>query len=138
MIIVAPRIIKFLCKITGDHDDVAKHARAMALFPFILVRSREVVEPWLINHEKIHFRQELEGLLLFTLLFYQIEKFYARHILKLPPMEAYLYISAEQEAYLNQNNPDYLKSRPLFRQWYYLTHKKKFTLDKNSPGKLNM
>jgi hypothetical protein len=135
MVIVAPKFLKFVMRIFHGKK-IAETARAMAIFPFIFVRSKGEVQPWLLNHERIHFRQQMEGLFIFFYLGYFTEKFYARYVKKFSSFDSYLYTSAEQEAYLNQNDPHYLSSRPFFRQWRFLVHKQKFELDKNEPGKV--
>jgi len=81
-------------------------------------------------HERIHIRQSIETLFL-IFPFAMIEYLYARIILKYSQTEAYFYECVEQEAYLNQNNPNYLKSRGFFSTWKYIRHKTKFHTDSN-------
>ncbi|TDE18586.1 hypothetical protein [Dyadobacter psychrotolerans] len=90
---------------------------AMALFPFVLVK-RKKPGTVLINHECIHLRQQLEmGLILFYIWYlaeYLIRLIrYRRHYL------AYLHISFEQEAYRNEANSEYLRSRKF---WSFLKY----------------
>lgn len=90
----------------------------MALFPFILVRQPNPT-PTLINHERIHLRQQLElGIVLFYLWYaaeYIIRRFqYRDHY------TAYRNISFEQEAFANDTNLRYLSSRPIWAFWRYL------------------
>ncbi len=101
------------------------------MFPFIFIKSEEFLQPWLINHERIHFRQQIELLFVGSFLINFIEKIYARFFKNKTKFNSYLYISAEQEAYLNQNNPDYLKTRKLWAQFYYVKNKKTFNLGKS-------
>ncbi len=122
MIIVSSRLCKFFSWFTG----FSKSAKAVTVFPFIFVRSKEDVKPWIINHERIHIRQQLELLLVGAVILYIIEFLYALIILRLPWNEAYLWNSAEQESYRNQNNFDYLEHRKLFFQFKYLFQKRKF------------
>jgi len=43
-----------------------KKINGITLWPFILVRSNELkLDPFFINHEKIHLRQQLELLIVF-------------------------------------------------------------------------
>ncbi len=49
-------------------------------------------------------------------------------------MDRYLYAAAEQEAYLNMHDPDYLKRRPFGRVFHYIKNKRKFKLI--GPGQL--
>ncbi|MCL5016365.1 MAG: hypothetical protein M1312_02000 [Patescibacteria group bacterium] len=104
--------------------------KAAALFPFIFVRSEDVIVQWLINHERIHFRQSLELLFIGEWIMSAIEQIYSLVILGKSLQETYFWSSAEQEAYRNQNNLHYLKERKFWNQFYYLLHKKRFLLGK--------
>jgi hypothetical protein len=91
---------------------------AMAFFPFILLKHKSPSR-FLINHERIHLKQQLElGLIVFYL-WYFAEYFirllqYKKHYL------AYLHISFEREAFQNQADLDYLQKRPFWAFWKYL------------------
>ena len=89
--------------------------RAMAVFPFILIR-RGAVNPVLIHHERIHLAQQVELLILPFYLWYLIEYLWHRCQGK-PHMQAYLAISFEREAYRHEKEPDYLTGR---RFWAFL------------------
>jgi hypothetical protein len=52
-----------------------------------------------------------------------IEHLYARVVLRKSKQEAYLYSSAEQEAYRNQNDPGYLDRRPFGAVYGYIRNK---------------
>ncbi len=89
-------------------------ARAITLFPFIILRDKNLKNDKIIlNHEKIHIRQQLELLIIPFYLLYFLEfifkyfKYKSRYI-------AYRNISFEKEAYENETNQMYLKSR----KWY--------------------
>ncbi|CAL2075786.1 hypothetical protein T190611E02C_10244 [Tenacibaculum sp. 190524A05c] len=73
----------------------------------------------LVNHEKIHLRQQKELLVIFFYLFYVVE-----WIIKLIQFRngylAYINLSFEREAYQNESNLNYLKSRKLYRFFNYL------------------
>ena len=70
----------------------------------------------MMNHERIHTAQQREMLFVFFYLVYVIE-----WLVRLPMKgNAYRNISFEREAYANQRNPDYLKSRPLYAWRRYL------------------
>lgn len=97
------------------------------MFPFIFVRSKNDVIPWVINHERIHIRQQLELLIVGSIILYSIEFLWALLWLRYSWRQSYLYTSAEQEAYGNQNNLDYLKHRKIFSQFTFLVNKKKFS-----------
>jgi len=89
----------------------------MALFPFILLRDKRMkTNNRLINHEKIHLRQQLELLILPFYIWYGIE--YGILLIKLrDKKKAYYSISFEREAYANEADLNYLKTR-LF--WQFL------------------
>lgn len=85
------------------------NAEAITLCPFILL-SRKETEAYIINHEKIHIRQQLELLIIPFYIWYGLEFLY--YWLKYNNREmAYMSISFEREAYANHYNFDYLKKR---------------------------
>lgn len=98
MIIVKNNIIPF------------KGFSAMALFPFVFVRSDATITKITLRHERIHCEQQKEMLMVFFLLWYAVEwlvkLFYYRN-----SITAYKNISFEREAYANQNNVAYLDER---------------------------
>lgn len=98
--------------------------------PFIFFVDETVEIPWVVNHELIHFRQTFELLFIGAVILDIFERLYARIFLGMSAQEAYMYSALEQEAYLNQNNSEYLKHRKLFSVFKYVIHKKKFTVDK--------
>lgn len=92
----------------------------IALFPFIFLREKEFANnKVLVNHEKIHLRQQLELLVIFFYVWYVIEYYYWFFKLK-DNYLAYRKISFEQEAYDNERNLNYLKKRKFwnFRTYY--------------------
>ena len=123
MVIISARLCYFFAVFSGFPSE----AKAVTLFPFIFIRSKEDLVPWLITHEQIHIRQQLELLLLGAVLLHMVEMIYSVLILRLSWYESYLWSSTEQEAYRNQNNIEYLKQRKPFTQLYYVLHKKKFS-----------
>lgn len=108
MIIICQKPLKRL-KING-----------IALFPFIFIRKFEDKQNnILINHEKIHLRQQLELLVIFFYIFYILEYYY--WLLKLKNKDlAYRRISFEREAYSNESDLNYLKKRKFWSFWKYL------------------
>ncbi|MFI5136083.1 MAG: hypothetical protein ACHQD9_09545 [Chitinophagales bacterium] len=90
------------------------HVKGMALFPFILLREKSFEEDKVImNHERIHHRQEVELLIIPFYLFYVLNYFlnrfrYPNH------REAYMNIIFEREAYANENDMNYLRKRNFF------------------------
>ena len=86
----------------------------MALFPFILVRDKELrLDKRLINHEKIHLRQQLE-LLVFPFYLWYLVEYFIRLIQYKNAHQAYINISFEREAYENDEDLAYLKNRKWF------------------------
>lgn len=128
--IISPNLT-WLCGLWSGSPSLA---RAIALFPFIIFRSEEEKVPWLINHEKIHFRQQLETAFIGFIVWSLLETLYARLILKKSLQESYLYRSSEQEAYRNQHNLSYLENRPFWAQYTYVKNKKDFTF--GAPGEI--
>lgn len=113
-----------------------KAPRAVAQWPFIVVKNRqEYARAWLLNHERIHFHQQRDLLILFMFLLYWGELFYARLVHGMSMKEAYFWNSAEQEAYLNQHNLEYLQTRRWGSQFRYLFDKKRFRVT-DVPGEL--
>ncbi|MBC7893677.1 MAG: hypothetical protein H7Y12_15775 [Sphingobacteriaceae bacterium] len=87
----------------------------MALWPFILVQ-RGNPSARLLNHERIHHRQQLELLLLPFYVWYVLE--YAYHRWRgLDHYAAYMAIRFEREAYRHEGDLGYLKKR---RFWGFL------------------
>ncbi|GEM_PF-40054 len=110
MIIVCQRLLKNT-KING-----------ITLYPFILLKKPEYKENCeLINHEKIHLRQQLELLIVFFYIWYVVEYYYWYFKLK-DSFLAYRYISFEREAYAKESDLIYLKNRKLWSFWKYLAN----------------
>jgi hypothetical protein len=92
----------------------------MALYPFILLQKSEgKYQATLINHEKIHLRQQLELLVIFFYPIYGIE-FLFRFFQYRNWQKAYLNISFEREAYAHDQNLNYLSKRPFWAFIKYL------------------
>jgi hypothetical protein len=92
------------------------HVGGMAFFPFIIIKSglSEERKKVLINHERIHLRQQLE---LLVLPFYVIYLFnYLLNLIRYGRHDtAYKKIIFEKEAFLNEKNFDYLKNRKMWK-----------------------
>ncbi len=101
MIVQAPKFLRVVKRLFFVKFDI----NGLAIFPFIFVADKSIENfEVLINHEKIHFRQQLELLFVGFVLWYYIAMF----------RKGYRNISFEREAYDNQHNLDYLKNRPWF------------------------
>lgn len=79
-----------------------KRFKAITIWPFIFARKQ--LNEIDINHENIHGRQQLELLIIFFYIIYIIESLFKK----------YRNISFEREAYLYEQNLDYLKNRRWF------------------------
>lgn len=95
-------------------------AAGMALFPFILVKSAFLThDKALLNHEKIHLRQQAELLVIpFYILYlthylFNLIRYRNHH-------RAYREIAFEKEAYHQEQDPDYLSGRQAFSWWHYV------------------
>jgi hypothetical protein len=98
-------------------------AQAITIFPFIFLKYHsDKINKVLINHERIHILQAIELLILPFYILYLTE-FIVRLIQYRNFTRAYLNISFEREAYENENNLDYLKTRKLYGFLKYVTRK---------------
>jgi len=98
---------------------VPKGYSGITLFPFVFLKTLELKKKViLINHEKIHLRQQIELLIIFFYLVYVIE-FFIRLIQYKNWHIAYRNISFEREAYCNEHDMSYLRLR---RFWYFLKY----------------
>jgi hypothetical protein len=91
---------------------------AMAMFPFVFVRDKRLVSQQVRRHEAIHFRQQIELLIVFFYPIYVIE--FAYHWVRTRKRDAaYRSISFEREAFAGESDPDYLRTRPLWAMWRF-------------------
>jgi hypothetical protein len=94
---------------------VPKGYRGLTVFPFVFLKQREsVVDAVLLNHEKIHLRQQLELLLLPFFVWYGLE-FLWNFSKEQDAKRAYRAISFEREAYANEKDLHYLKQRSFWK-----------------------
>ena len=99
-----------------------KGYNGLTIFPFIIIKSKDLrFNKVVLNHEKIHLRQQTELLLIPFYIWYLLE-FIIRLIYYGNWHLAYHNISFEREAYGNESNLDYLKQRGF---WQFLNHLKK-------------
>ncbi|OIQ24629.1 MAG: hypothetical protein BM555_07020 [Crocinitomix sp. MedPE-SWsnd] len=96
---------------------VPKGYKAMTVFPFIFAKNKVCKEDMvLINHERIHIRQQIELLIIPFYLWYGLE--FLIHFVRLKDKrKAYRAISFEKEAYGKESDLNYLKKR---RFWNFL------------------
>ena len=99
---------------------IPKKYIGLTIYPFIFLKSIALKQDAiLINHEKIHLKQQAELLWIFFFIWYLIEGF-IRLILYRNWDLAYRNISFEREAYHNENNLEYHKVRKRFSFLNYL------------------
>jgi hypothetical protein len=85
--------------------------RGFTFYPFVFLKYHsDINDTVLLNHEKIHLRQQKELLLVFFLLWYFLE-FVIRFIQYKNINKAYHALSFEKEAYQNEKDLLYLKGR---------------------------
>ncbi len=83
----------------------------LTLFPFIFFRKKDLpLSENLLNHERIHLRQQLELLILPFYIWYLIE-YLVHRLTGKKHHDAYRAIIFEREAYANDGDPEYLKKR---------------------------
>ncbi|KAA3620835.1 MAG: hypothetical protein DWP94_11665 [Flavobacterium sp.] len=90
---------------------LGKNFLGISLWPFIILKRKELKQDSVfINHEKIHLRQQIEFLIIPFYLWYLIE--YVIRLIQFRSTKiAYRNISFEREAYSNEKDLNYLKSR---------------------------
>nr|WP_293873783.1 hypothetical protein [Flavobacterium sp.] len=99
---------------------IPKGFDGLAIYPFILVSQNHLKQNLvIINHEKIHIRQQLELLILLFFIWYSLE-FLFRWIQYKDRRKAYLNISFEREAYKNEKDLNYLNQRSFWTSLNYL------------------
>jgi hypothetical protein len=106
MIIISDRALRFFGLFFGGSDNI----RGLAFWPFIFISSKTQIDDELINHERIHLRQQIEMLVI---------PFYIWYLIALYRV-GYENISFEKEAYFNEKNLSYLKKRRIFEFIRYL------------------
>lgn len=96
-----------------------KGFRGLTFFPFVFMADKEdKLNEIFINHEKIHLRQQLE-LLIVPFFIWYLTEFFVRWIQFKDKYVAYKNISFECEAYSNEKDLDYIKSRSF---WSFLNY----------------
>ena len=78
---------------------------------------------YVLNHEKIHWKQQIEMLILPFYIWYLTELFIRKITFK-KNYNAYSNLSFEREAYTNQYDLDYLNKRKLYSWIKYLKKQK--------------
>jgi hypothetical protein len=97
-----------------------KGFRGLTLYPFVFLKYKSDKENVvLLNHERIHIRQQIELLVIPFLVWYILE-YFVRLIQFRDRNLAYRNISFEREAYQNEKNLHYVKQRSFWRFVKYL------------------
>lgn len=93
----------------------------LSLWPFIFLKEDSLkADEVLINHERIHLKQQQELLILPFYLLY-VSEWLLRTVMYLDSYRAYQNISFEREAYANEKDMEYLRKRKTFGFLRYLT-----------------
>lgn len=91
-----------------------KRFHAMAIFPLLISKlPKDQADLVLINHERIHFKQQIETLWIGFFIIYFTQFIFYR-FKKGNSYEAYMAIPFEKEAYLYEEDFSYLTRRKLF------------------------
>ena len=92
----------------------------LTLFPFIFLKQKDLkMDLTLINHEKIHLKQQLELLIVFFYIFYGLE-WVIKYFKYKNWYIAYRNLSFERETYQNEGNLEYLLKRKPYTFIRYL------------------
>ena len=95
-------------------------ASGICLYPFVLIGKETELTEQLINHEKIHLKQQLETFILPFYVWYFLE--FLIRILKHRNLEtAYRNISFEREAFLYESEFEYLNNRKRYAWFRFLS-----------------
>ena len=114
MIIVSRRLVNVLS---------FNFASAMAFFPFILLQKASLRENVIMmNHERIHLRQQLELMVVLFYALYVVEYLVGR-LKGQTHYQSYKNISFEKEAYENEHDLSYLKNKKIFSFRFYILQK---------------
>ncbi|MDJ0644893.1 MAG: hypothetical protein QNJ57_02815 [Flavobacteriaceae bacterium] len=102
---------------------IPKNYNGLAIYPFIFLKNKALSNnDVLINHERIHLRQQAELLIVFFFIWYILEFLF--HLIRTFSWNrAYRSISFEKEAYKNEGNPNYLLDRKFWSFLKYFNQK---------------
>ena len=94
---------------------------ALSAFPFIFFAKKEMKKnKVLVNHEKIHWAQQIETLWIGFIVLYFGQYLYFRKIKKYTHRKAYKSLMMEREARENERDLEYLKKRKPWSFFKYL------------------
>ena len=116
-------IIKFNDKFL-DRIGIFMRIGGITLWPWIILREKYRDDPRYrehltetVNHESIHIKQQQELLVIPFYILYIVEWFIKLFVYG---KDAYRNLSFEREAYTNEANPDYLKTRKFWAWFKYI------------------
>jgi hypothetical protein len=93
---------------------IPKGYRGLTIFPFVVLGSKsDLHDKVLLNHEKIHIRQQLELLIVPFFVWYGLE-FLIRLAILRNGKDAYRAICFEKEAFGNEKKLSYLSNKKFF------------------------
>ena len=102
---------------------IPKGFSGITIFPFIFLKEKKnVSNPVMMQHEKIHIRQQIELFILPFFIWYGIE-YFIRILQYKNKHLAYRNISFEREAYANEYQKDFLQHRKFWNFLNYLKAK---------------
>jgi hypothetical protein len=94
-------------------------AKAITLAPFgIYIKDKYLKDEYIINHEKIHWKQEMEMFIIFFYIWYFMEWLWKTGIYG---QRAYENLSHEREAFKYTYDLNYLKTRKIYSWIKYLS-----------------
>jgi len=100
---------------------LGKRIIGITLCPFgVYIIEKYITDIYVINHESIHWKQQVEMLVIPFYIFYILEFFIKLFIYG---GDAYRNLSFEREAYENDHNLEYLKNRRHYTWVKYIFHK---------------
>ncbi len=99
---------------------IPKGFNGLTIFPFVIVSAQaDLSDKVLMNHERIHLKQQLELAILPFFIWYFVE--YLLRLLQFRNRrKSYRNISFEREAYANEGNMEYLQNRKFWSFLKYL------------------
>lgn len=93
---------------------IPKGYSGLTVFPFIILSNKtDITNQIMLNHEKIHIKQQIELLILPFFVWYFVD-FLIQFVKFGNINQAYRNIIFEKEAYQNEHNLNYLKTRKFF------------------------
>lgn len=93
---------------------IPKGYSGLTVFPFIILSKKtDITNQIMLNHEKIHIKQQIELLILPFFVWYFVD-FLIQFVKFGNINQAYRNIIFEKEAYQNEHNLNYLKTRKFF------------------------